>query len=347
MRNHNHPGHAPPTRLRCAIYTRKSTEEGLEQDFSSLDAQREAAEAFIQSQRREGWIRLPERYDDGGFTGANMDRPALQQLLAAVAAGELDCVVVYKVDRLSRSLIDFTRILSLFEKYHVSFVSWSCGVLAIRSNHTARFSWFIKIPVILSLHRSHGLLALGQFNGSIFAFAPPQSVGGRVSEFSRCSCRHSAHRCGDIGGNPHRKRAASQRARKRRTAALASAGPRADVYSSFFAPESAQNGGFHRRNPNCLKQNNFPCAFVPARSTFQSHCSRSVCGGYWIHRVILRKFMPVFLTIIEACALGRRPMRRSDHGILPTGKIRYYPVNFAFCSPFRAADGTGAPTGNS
>jgi site-specific DNA recombinase len=97
-----------PARLRCAIYTRKSTEEGLEQEFNSLDAQREAAEAFIQSQRREGWIALPELYDDGGFTGANMDRPALTRLLHAVEAGELDCVVVYKVDRLSRSLLDFT-----------------------------------------------------------------------------------------------------------------------------------------------------------------------------------------------------------------------------------------------
>ena len=88
-----------PARLRCAIYTRKSTEEGLDQEFNSLDAQREAAEAFIQSQRREGWIALPELYDDGGFTGANMDRPALTKLLQAVEAGELDCVVVYKVDR--------------------------------------------------------------------------------------------------------------------------------------------------------------------------------------------------------------------------------------------------------
>jgi site-specific DNA recombinase len=97
-----------PAALRCAIYTRKSTEEGLEQEFNSLDAQREAAEAFIQSQRRERWIALPELYDDGGFTGANMDRPALAKLLCAVEAGELDCVVVYKVDRLSRSLLDFT-----------------------------------------------------------------------------------------------------------------------------------------------------------------------------------------------------------------------------------------------
>jgi len=123
VRESNPDGRVTPSRLRCAIYTRKSTEEGLEQDFNSLDAQRESAEAFILSQRREGWIALPERYDDGGFTGANMDRPALERLLAEVEAGELDCVVVYKVDRLSRSLLDFTRILSQFEKHQVSFVA--------------------------------------------------------------------------------------------------------------------------------------------------------------------------------------------------------------------------------
>jgi site-specific DNA recombinase len=111
------------TQLRCAIYTRKSTEEGLDQEFNSLDAQREAGEAFIESQRREGWIALPQLYDDGGFTGANMDRPALARLLQSVEAGELDCVVVYKVDRLSRSLLDFTRMLSLFDQHQVSFVA--------------------------------------------------------------------------------------------------------------------------------------------------------------------------------------------------------------------------------
>jgi site-specific DNA recombinase len=124
MRKNNQDVPKPPiTRLRCAIYTRKSTEEGLDQEFNSLDAQREAAEAFILSQRREGWVALPECYDDGGFTGANMDRPALMKLLRAVEAGELDCVVVYKVDRLSRSLLDFTRMLSVFEKHKVSFVA--------------------------------------------------------------------------------------------------------------------------------------------------------------------------------------------------------------------------------
>src|SRR5579864_2906969 len=109
--------------LRCAIYTRKSTDEGLDQDFNSLDAQREAAEAFICSQRGEGLIALPERYDDGGFSGANLNRPGLERLLADIRSGAVECVVVYKVDRLSRSLIDFARIIEIFEKHNVNFVS--------------------------------------------------------------------------------------------------------------------------------------------------------------------------------------------------------------------------------
>jgi site-specific DNA recombinase len=109
--------------VRCAIYTRKSTEEGLEQEFNSLDAQREAAEAYIRSQAAEGWTCLPDRYDDGGFTGGNMDRPALQRLLADIAAGQVDCVVLYKLDRLSRSLLDFARMLETFDRHRVSFVA--------------------------------------------------------------------------------------------------------------------------------------------------------------------------------------------------------------------------------
>ena len=109
--------------VRCAIYTRKSTEEGLEQTFNTLQAQRESAEAYILSRKGEGWQALPTVYDDGGFSGASLERPALQQLLADIDARRIDCVVVYKVDRLSRSLLDFTRLLSLFDKRGVSFVS--------------------------------------------------------------------------------------------------------------------------------------------------------------------------------------------------------------------------------
>ena len=109
--------------VRCAIYTRKSSEEGLDQEFNSLDAQREAGEAFIASQKAEGWEVLPNRYDDGGYTGGNIDRPALDRLLRDIERGEVDCVVVYKVDRLSRSLLDFARIMETFDNHGVSFVS--------------------------------------------------------------------------------------------------------------------------------------------------------------------------------------------------------------------------------
>ncbi|MGB4726503.1 MAG: recombinase family protein [Thermogutta sp.] len=110
-------------KIRCAVYTRKSTEEGLDQEFNSLDAQREAAEAYIRSQAGEGWTLVPDRYDDGGYSGGSIDRPALRRLLADIEAGRVDCVVVYKVDRLSRSLLDFARLMETFERKGVSFVS--------------------------------------------------------------------------------------------------------------------------------------------------------------------------------------------------------------------------------
>jgi site-specific DNA recombinase len=113
----------PTRQVRCAIYTRKSTEEGLDQEFNSLDAQRASAEAFITSQVGEGWLCLPQHYDDGGYTGGNTDRPALQRLLADVKAGQIDAVLVYKVDRLSRSLFDFAKIMGVFEEHNVAFVS--------------------------------------------------------------------------------------------------------------------------------------------------------------------------------------------------------------------------------
>ncbi len=109
--------------LRCAIYTRKSTEEGLEMEFNTLDAQREAGEAYVKSQKHEGWEVLPEKYEDGGYSGGNMERPALKQLLKDIETGKIDVVVVYKVDRLSRALSDFARIVEIFDKNNVSFVS--------------------------------------------------------------------------------------------------------------------------------------------------------------------------------------------------------------------------------
>jgi site-specific DNA recombinase len=109
--------------VRCAIYTRKSTEDGLEQNFNSLDAQRESAEAYIISQKSNGWVCVEDRYDDGGYTGGNIDRPAFQRLMADVEAGRVNCIVVYKIDRLSRSLMDFARIMETLERKEVSLVS--------------------------------------------------------------------------------------------------------------------------------------------------------------------------------------------------------------------------------
>src|SRR5262245_21848325 len=112
-----------PRELKCAIYTRKSSDEGLDQSFNSLDAQRESCEAFIRSQRQEGWPSLAARYDDGGFSGGTMERPALKQLLEDVAKGKVNVIVVYKVDRLTRSPADFAKIVEILDSHRVSFVS--------------------------------------------------------------------------------------------------------------------------------------------------------------------------------------------------------------------------------
>jgi DNA invertase Pin-like site-specific DNA recombinase len=112
-----------PATIRCAIYTRKSSDEGLEQDFNSLDAQREACAAYIRSQASQGWTELAERYDDGGISGGTLERPALKRLMDDVAAKRIDIVVVYKVDRLSRSLFDFAKLVEAFEEADASFVS--------------------------------------------------------------------------------------------------------------------------------------------------------------------------------------------------------------------------------
>ena len=116
---------APPVRnkLRCAVYTRKSSEEGLEQEFNSLDAQREACESYVASQRAEGWLLLGDRHDDGGFSGGTLERPALKRLMADIEAGAVDIVVVYKIDRLSRSLMDFAKLVEVFDRTNVTFVS--------------------------------------------------------------------------------------------------------------------------------------------------------------------------------------------------------------------------------
>jgi site-specific DNA recombinase len=130
--------------VRCAIYTRKSTDEGLDQAFNSLDAQREAGEAFVLSRKHEGWVCLPERYDDGGYSGGNVERPALKRLMADIEAGLIDAVVCYKVDRLSRSLLDFSRLIEVFDRRKVMFVSVTQPI------NTADSSGRLMLNVLLS-----------------------------------------------------------------------------------------------------------------------------------------------------------------------------------------------------
>jgi DNA invertase Pin-like site-specific DNA recombinase len=117
------PASHPVLKRRCAIYTRKSTDENLEREFNTLDAQRDSCEAYITSQRTVGWVGVADHYDDGGFTGANLERPALRRLLADIEAGLVDVIVVYKIDRLSRSLMDFAKLVEIFDRHEVTFVS--------------------------------------------------------------------------------------------------------------------------------------------------------------------------------------------------------------------------------
>ena len=129
--------------VRCAIYTRKSTEEGLDMEFNSLDAQRESGENYIASQKEKRWFCLPTHYDDGGYSGGNVERPALKQLLADIKAGKIDIVVVYKIDRLSRSICDFAELCKFFDEYNVSFVSVTQDI----NTHTSAGRMMLNILV--------------------------------------------------------------------------------------------------------------------------------------------------------------------------------------------------------
>ena len=139
--------------IRCAIYTRKSSEEGLEQEFNSLDAQREAAEAYISSQCHDRWVALSDRYDDGGFPGGTMRRPALEKLLADIRAGQVDCVVVYKVDRLSRSLLDFARMMVV----HPLEGAVTGGDRVITSRFDVDVIWRVRVDQMNGLAIEHSI----------------------------------------------------------------------------------------------------------------------------------------------------------------------------------------------
>jgi len=175
--------------VRCAIYTRKSSEEGLEQEFNSLQAQREACEAFIASQRHEGWACLATRYDDGGFSGATMERPALQRLLADIAAGRVDTIVVYKIDRLTRSLADFAKIVEILDARGASFVS------VTQQFNTTTSMGRLTLNILLSFAQFEREV-IGERIPSINE--PPAAIDqtGQIAQPLRCSQHENPFPCG-------------------------------------------------------------------------------------------------------------------------------------------------------
>jgi DNA invertase Pin-like site-specific DNA recombinase len=173
-----------PKPQRCAIYTRKSTEHNLDLAFNSLDAQREACEAYIKSQAHEGWRLSPERYDDGGLSGASLERPALQMLLQQVRARKLDIIVVYKVDRLTRSLADFAKLVEVFDEHGVSFVS------VTQSFNTTSSMGRLTLNVLLSFAQFEREVIGERVRDKIAASTAPSDLRGR---------RHM-----DVRASPHR-----------------------------------------------------------------------------------------------------------------------------------------------
>ena len=169
----------PSRRLRCAIYTRKSSEEGLDMEFNSLDAQREACEAYIASQKSEGWVATRDRYDDGGFSGGNLDRPGLKQLLADIDDGLIDVVVVYKIDRLSRALMDFSKLVEVFDRNGVTFVS------VTQSFNTTTSMGRLTLNILLSF---------AQFEREVIRASTKPSLPTRPGIRSTPSCRATATR---------------------------------------------------------------------------------------------------------------------------------------------------------
>src|SRR5438445_9756659 len=165
--------HKNAATVRCGIYTRKSTEEGLDQEFNSLDAQRESAEAFVRSQKGVGWKLVSTRYDDGGFSGGNLERPALRRLLDDIDARRVDCVVVYKVDRLSRSLLDFARLMDRFDQRAVSFVS------VTQQFNTTSSLGRLTLNILLSFAEFERQIISGAHAGQDVGGATERQVGGR------------------------------------------------------------------------------------------------------------------------------------------------------------------------
>jgi DNA invertase Pin-like site-specific DNA recombinase len=184
--------------VRAAIYTRKSSEEGLEQEFNSLQAQREACEAFINSQRHEGWVCLPKAYDDGGFSGAAMNRPALQQLLADITAGRVDIVVVYKIDRLTRSLADFAKIVEILDARGASFVS------VTQQFNTTTSMGRLTLNVLLSFAQFEREVIGERIRDKI---APPPAASAQIERGRSLSTEVSAATPGSLRPSSHSRNA--------------------------------------------------------------------------------------------------------------------------------------------
>ena len=182
-------------RVRCAIYTRKSSEDGLEQDFNSLDAQREACAAFIASQKAEGWVLLPERYDDGGLSGGTLERPALQRLMGDLEAGKVDQIVVYKIDRLTRSLADFAKLVERLDAAGASFVS------VTQSFNTATSMGRLTLNVLLSFAQFEREVTAERIRDKIAASKRRGPLDGRAGALRlRCRRTHAEDPRGRGGG---------------------------------------------------------------------------------------------------------------------------------------------------
>jgi len=206
-------------KLRCAVYTRKSSEEGLEQEFNSLDAQREACEAYIASQRSEGWVPVRDHYDDGGISGGTLERPALQRLLADIEEGLIDVVVVYKIDRLSRSLMDFSKLVEVFDRNDVTFVSIT------QSFNTTTSMGRLTLNILLSFaqferevtaERIRDKFAASRAKGIFMGGVPPlgydvQSRKLIVNEAAAANVRYIFQRFSEVGSGTTILRELAQR----------------------------------------------------------------------------------------------------------------------------------------
>ena len=179
--------------IRCAIYTRVSTEHGLEQDFNSLDAQHDAAQAYIRSQAHAGWTLIRARYDDGGYSGGSTERPALQRLLADVRAQRVDVIVVYKVDRLTRSLADFAKLVELFDQHGISFVS------VTQQFNTTTSMGRLTLNVLLSFAQFEREVTSERIRDKIAAFQAQGALGRRHGP-ARIRDQGPQNRCGGRGG---------------------------------------------------------------------------------------------------------------------------------------------------